>query len=268
MAELPNTGSSPGLSMARSAALVTAGAKRIGRAICLHLSEKGYSVAIHHNSSKRDAETLVEEIRAAGGSACAIAADLTKPDEVASLMISAADSLGPITGLVNNASRFEHDDISTIDIKSWDSHMDVNARAPMLLIRALLEQLPNDAQASVINILDQKISEPNPDHLSYTASRYALLGLTDALARGLAPAVRVNAVAPGHTLPSDDQSADGFEQAQARSPLGYGPAPADIADAVGFLMGARAVTGQVLFVDSGERFLARSRDVLFETERL
>ncbi len=141
-------------------------------------------------------------------------------------------------------------------------------RAPMLLIRALLEQLPNDTQASAINILDQKISEPNPAHLSYTASRYALLGLTAALPRGLAPAVRVNAVAPGHTLPSDDQSADGFERAQAQSPLGYGPAPADIADAVGFLMGARAVTGQVLFVDSGERFLARSRDVLFETERL
>ena len=241
--------------MARSAALVTGGAKRIGRAICLHLSEKGYSVAIHHNSSKRDAETLVEEIRAAGGSACAIAADLTKPDEVASLMISAADSLGPITGLVNNASRFEHDDISTIDIKSWDSHMDVNARAPMLLIRALLEQLPNDAQASVINILDQKISEPNPDHLSYTASRYALLGLTDALARGLAPAVRVNAVAPGLVYRSglEEQWPDGYARYCDAAPLSCVVQPEDVAEACLFLSSDRAarITGVTLPVDAG-----------------
>ena len=122
------------------------------------------------------------------------------------------------------------------------------------------------ATASVVNILDQKIAAPSPDHLSYTASRYALLGLTHALARGLAPRLRVNAVAPGHTLGSQDQTAEGFERAQSESPLGFGPEPNDISEAVDYLIGARAVTGQVLFVDSGERFLARSRDVLFETE--
>ena len=115
-------------------------------------------------------------------------------------------------------------------------------------------------------MLDQKIAEPNPDHLSYTASRYAMLGLTDALARGLAPQIRVNAVAPGHTLPSDYQSEAGFARAQAESPLGYGPGSEDVADAVCYLMGARSVTGQILFVDAGERFLSRARDVLFETE--
>jgi len=213
-------------------------------------------VAIHHNSSKRDAETLVEEIRAAGGSACAIAADLTKPDEVASLMISATDSLGPITGLVNNASRFEHDDISTIDIKSWDSHMDVNARAPMLLIRALLEQLPNDAQASVINILDQKISEPNPDHLSYTASRYALLGLTDALARGLAPAVRVNAVAPGWIASSGMDNYPAHMKSWIRSladavPIKRMGTESEVSSAICFLLspGAAFISGDCLRID-------------------
>jgi NAD(P)-dependent dehydrogenase (short-subunit alcohol dehydrogenase family) len=144
--------------------------------------------------------------------------------------------------------------------------MEVNARSPMLLIRALNQQLGEDDRACVVNILDQKIAEPNPDYLSYTASRYAMLGLTDALARGLAPRIRVNAVAPGHTLPSDEQSDIGFARAQSETPLGRGPSPGDIADAVSYLMGAEAVTGQVLFVDSGERFLSRARDVLFETE--
>ena len=144
--------------------------------------------------------------------------------------------------------------------------MDVNAKSPLLLIRSLNEILEEGYSACVVNVLDQKIAEPNPDHLSYTASRYAMLGLTDALARGLAPRIRVNAVAPGHTLPSDAQTEEGFARAQSESPLGYGPKPEDIADAVCYLVGARAVTGQILFVDSGERFLSRARDVLFETE--
>ena len=246
--------------MARSAALVTGGARRIGAAICLHLAEKGHSVAVHHNSSADAAETLVARIREMGVDACAVRANLTK------LLQSATEEIGPINHLVNNASRFVHDDIESVDSESWSSHMDVNARAPMLLTRALLELLPDSAVGSVVNVLDQKIADPNPDHLSYTASRYALLGLTDALARGLTPRLRINAVAPGHTLASGEQTAKGFERAQTESPLGFGPEPEDIAEAVGYLLGARAVTGQVLFVDSGERFLARSRDVLFETE--
>ncbi len=265
-AELKYTSRACDESMARSTALVTGGSRRIGRAISLHLAEKGYSVAVHHNSSSEDAEALVSLIRSKGGAACSVRADLSNVNEVATIISEVSEKLGPVTCLVNNASLFELDDIVTFDQNSWNSHMDVNARAPMLLIQKLLEQLSADDQASIVNILDQKIFNPNPDYLSYTASRYALLGLTDALARGLSPRARVNAIAPGHTLPSLEQTQDGFERAQAESPLGYGPEPSDIADAVGYLMEARAVTGQVLFVDSGERFLARSRDVLFETE--
>ena len=251
--------------MARGTVLVTGGAKRIGRAISLRLAADGYSVAVHHRGSEEEAAEVVERIRSAGGTAVAVQADFSNTEAAASL-VSQASSLGPLCGLVNNASLFVHDDIDTIDSEGWDAHMDVNAKSPVLLIRSLNQHIGEDGRACVVNVLDQKIAEPNPDHLSYTASRYAMLGLTDALARGLAPRIRVNAVAPGHTLPSDDQTESGFARAQSESPLGYGPAPDDIAEAVSYLMGAGAVTGQVLFVDSGERFLSRARDVLFETE--
>ena len=251
--------------MAEGTVLVTGGAKRIGRAICLRLSKEGYSIAVHYRDSRQEAEEVVSAIDASGGKAFSIDANLADA-ESASALVSRASEYGPLCAIVNNASLFIHDDIQSIDTDSWDAHMDVNARSPMLLIRSLNEILDEGEAACVVNVLDQKISEPNPDHLSYTASRYAMLGLTDALARGLAPKIRVNAVAPGHTLPSDNQTKLGFARAQSESPLGYGPVPEDIADAVCYLIGARAVTGQILFVDSGERFLSRARDVLFETE--
>ncbi len=252
--------------MARSTALVTGGSKRIGRAICLHLAKMGHSVAVHHNSSSAAADALVDLIQSNGGTAYSIQADLSKASEVSSLIPRVCDELGPVSCIVNNASIFHFDDIESFNKESWDLHMDVNARAPMLLIQALLAQLPEGKQASVVNILDQKIAQPNSDYLSYTVSKYALAGLTETLARSLSPRVRVNAVAPGHTLASSEQTQEGFERAQMESPLGYGPSPDDIANAVVYLTGARAVTGQILFVDSGERFLARSRDVFFETE--
>ena len=144
--------------------------------------------------------------------------------------------------------------------------MQINAKVPLMMIKQMNDSLDGNRRGSVVNILDQKLYNPNPDHLSYTASKYTMLGLTDTLARGLAPKVRVNAVSPGHTLASDSQTSEGFDLAQSSSPLGYGPSPGDIADAVCYLMVAKAVTGQVIYVDSGERFLSRTRDVVFETE--
>ncbi|DAC36490.1 MAG TPA: SDR family oxidoreductase [Candidatus Thalassarchaeaceae archaeon] len=256
----------PNDSMVRSTALVTGGSKRIGRAICLHLAEMGYSVAVHHNSASDEADALVNLIQSKGGRACSIQADLSDANHASSLISRVGDELGPVSCVVNNASIFQFDDIESFSQESWNHHMDVNARAPMLLIQGLINQLPEGKQATVVNILDQKIAQPNPDYLSYSVSKYALAGLTETLARGLSPRVRVNAVAPGHTLPSSEQTQEGFDRAQIESPLGYGPKPEDIADAVVYLIGARAVTGQILFVDAGERFLARSRDVIFETE--
>ena len=211
-------------------------------------------------------DKLAEKIRGFGVDACTIKGDLSNPEEFTKIISKASSKIGPILHLVNNASKFEHDDLESFDDRSWNQHMDVNAKAPLMLTRELLQNLPENVTGSVVNILDQKIAAPNPDHISYTASRFALLGITEALARGLAPKLRINAVAPGHTLASPDQTEAGFNRAQSESPLGYGPSPEDIAQAVVFLIEGNSITGQVIFVDAGERFLSRSRDVAFETE--
>ncbi|MDC1419368.1 SDR family oxidoreductase [Euryarchaeota archaeon] len=252
--------------MGRGTVLITGASKRIGRAISLMLASEGYSIAIHYNNSHQAALELSNKINCEGGNSEIFHADLSNSDSASNLINDVESSLGRISGLVNNASMFIYDDISNLTSNLWDSHMNINAKAPALLIKELSKATQNDKRASVVNILDQKIANPSADHISYTASRYALLGLTDALARGLAPNIRINAVAPGHTMPSEDQSTIGFNKAQNESPLGFGPSPSDIAQAVSFLISARAITGQIIYVDCGERFLSRKRDVLFETE--
>ena len=252
--------------MNHGAVIVTGGSKRIGRAISIALSNAGYQILVHHRNSALEAEETVRLIVSNGGSAAICQADLSEVSSVEKLVNSAIENFGEISGLVNNASVFINDDISSMSSESWDNHMDVNAKIPVLLISEIFNSLKDNKKASIVNILDQKLSNPNPDYLSYTASKYVMLGLTDALSRGLAPRVRINAVAPGHTLVSDLQTNEGFSKAQSGSPLGFGPSPDDIAESVCYLMKARAVTGQVIYVDSGERFLSRSRDVVFETE--
>ena len=252
--------------MIRGTVLVTGGARRIGKAISLRLSSEGYSIAIHYNKSSKDAFDLVKLIQSNGGKADAFEADLNDSEAVSELIPRINSTMEQVTGIVNNASLFSFDDIFSISDDSWNNHMNINAKSPILLIKELYNLSDSKTQASVVNILDQKIVNPNPDYLSYTASKFTLLGLTDTLARGLAPNIRVNAVAPGHTLSSPEQSNSGFSKSQSETPLGIGPSPEDIADSVSYLMQAKSVTGQIIFVDSGERFLSRKRDVFFETE--
>ena len=246
--------------------LVTGGSKRIGREICIRLSRNGYNVIIHYRNSSKEAEETARIINSDGGNAIVCQADLSEISSAKNLISKAIEEFGYIDAIVNNASVFLHDDISTVSSNSWDKHMQINAKVPLMLIKEMYGSLDEGRQGNVVNILDQKLHNPNPDYLSYTTSKYAMLGLTDTLARSLAPKVRVNAVSPGHTLASDLQTNEGFQRAQSSSPLGYGPDPEDIADAVCYLMGAKSVTGQVIYVDSGERFLSRTRDVVFETE--
>jgi len=252
--------------MSKGAVLVTGGSKRIGKAISINLAKSGFSVAIQYRQSKSEAVNVAEEIETFGVSACVVYCDFTDSYSTNSLIERASEKIGEIQGLVNNASVFEYDDISNFKENKWDLHMTVNGKSQLILINSLMDQLSENNKGSIVNILDQKIASPNPDYLSYTASRFAMLGMTNALALSLAPKARINSVAPGHTLPSPDQSDSGLIKAQQQSPLGRGPSPEEIAESVTFLMNAKSITGQTIFVDCGERLLSRNRDIVFETE--
>jgi len=219
-------------------------------------------VAIHCNRSVDEAVSLAAELEAAGSQAAVVEADLSDPSQVTSLVERAAADVGPLDLLVNNASLFEYDDLASLDPERYLRHQAINALAPLLLSREFASQAP-ESGAAVVNILDQKLSNPNPDYLSYTASKQALGGLTSALAQQLAPNVRVNGVAPGLTLPSAHASAEAFAEVHGSNPLARGVLPEDIAEAVIYLARAAAITGVVLHVDGGEHLAPRSDDVLY-----
>jgi hypothetical protein len=242
-------------------ALVTGGAKRIGAEICRALASNGHSIIIHYRNSVEAATELCEELNKVSKSAI-IRADLENLDEVKSLLPKAVQLFGPIDILINNASMFEYDNIESINSDLFNRSIATNTLAPILLIQAFAEQ-SLEAQGCIINLLDQKLENPNQDYLSYTASKTALAGLVEPLAIGLAPTIRVNGIAPGLTLPSPHASVSQFEKLHDKTPLGRGATPRDISEAVVFLIGAQAVTGQVLFVDGGERLHPRDTDVLY-----
>lgn len=244
------------------AALVTGGAQRIGRAIVRALVRDGYAVAIHARGSAGEADALCAEIAAAGGVAQAVVADLADHDAVLRLVPAAVAAVGPLTLLVNNASTFERDEIGRLDRALFDLHMAVNLRAPVFLAEAFAGQVPAGADPSVVNIVDQRVYKPTPRFLSYGLSKSALHTATTTLAQALAPAVRVNAVAPGPTLPSPRQDREAFARQAAAVPLGRGPSPDEIADAVLFLARAKSVTGETIAVDGGQRLAWQTPDAI------
>jgi len=240
-----------------SAALVTGGALRIGRAIVLALARAGYAVAIHANKSLTDAETLCDDIVRTGGHAGVVAADLADHDAVMGLVPAAVASVGPLTLLVNNASAFEPDEVGRLDRERFDRHLAVNLRAPVFLAEAFAAQAAPGG--SVVNILDQRVYRPSPGFFSYGLAKSALYVATTTLAQGLAPQVRVNAVAPGPTLANVWHGEDIFRRRSAAMPLAHGPAPEEIADAVLFLAQAKNITGETIAVDGGQH-IAWNRD--------
>lgn len=244
------------------AALVTGAARRIGRHIALALARAGWDVAVHYNRSRDEAEQLVREIEALGRKAVAVRAELADEGQVRSLLTQAAP-LGRISCIVNNASLFDFDDAASFSQTKLQQHMSANVGAPVLLAQALYDATPEGAQSVVVNLLDQKLYNPNPDFLSYTLSKAALHSATTLLAQALAPRVRVVGVAPGITMVSGDQTTEEFGKAHQVTPLGKSSTPDDVAAAVCYVASAPAVTGTTLLVDGGQHLLPLSRDVMF-----
>lgn len=240
--------------------LVTGGARRLGAAIVRALAAEGWRVVVHHHRSAADAERIADAV---GG--IAIGADLADWEQVGGLIERARDATGaPIDGLVNSASAFLFDRPEAIDPALFARLGTINAGAPALLAGRLAAQ-PELVDGAVVNLLDQKLANLNPDFFSYTCAKLALEGATAMLAQAFGPSVRVNAVSPGLTLPSGDQSPEQFAAVARRNLLRRPVGAEAVADAVAFLLGARGVTGQNLFVDCGQRFVRAARDVMFET---
>ena len=239
------------------AALITGGGRRIGRAIALALASAGYAVALHANRSRTDAEALASEITEQGGRAVVVLGDLADAEAVRGL-VPAAAAFAPLTLLVNSAAEFEPDDIASLEPARFARTMAVNLAAPLFLTQAFAAQAPRGA--SIVNVLDQRVLKPTPRFLSYTLSKSALYTATTTLAQALAPKIRVNAVAPGPTLPSPRQTDEDFAAQAATLPLARGPRPEDIAAAVVYLAGAGGVTGVTIPVDGGQHIAWRTPD--------
>ncbi len=233
-------------------ALVTGGAKRLGRAICLALADAGFDVAIHYNSSAAEAEALAAEIRALGRQAVAIPANLMQEAEVATLVARASAALGALGVLVNNASTFERDEWNDATRASWDLHVEPNLRAPFLLMQDFAKALQPPDHGVVVNMLDQRVMSLTPHFVTYTVSKAGLWALTQQMALALAPRIRVVGIGPGPAMPSPRQSQAQFDRQCASVPLARGTSPEEIGAAVMALLGLSSVTGQVIHLDGGQ----------------
>jgi NAD(P)-dependent dehydrogenase (short-subunit alcohol dehydrogenase family) len=247
----------------RGGALVTGGARRIGRALALALAEAGYAVAVHHRDSADDAEATAAEIRARGGRAAVVRADLGREGEAAGLVDEAASAVGPLALLVNNAARFTDDRVGSLTRERWDLHFETNLRAPLVLAERFAAQAPGrEADPVILNLLDQRVWKPNPQFFSYTLSKSALWTATRMLAQALAPRIRVNAIGPGPTLPNPHQGEAGLAAEAAAVPLSRRTQVADICSAALYLIDAPAVTGQMIAVDGGQHLAWKTPDIL------
>jgi len=243
-------------------AIVTGAAKRLGRAIAVDLARHGWDVAIHFNSSEDEAYETADQVRAVGRRAALLKADLSNEDEVGALVARAQEALGAITALVNSASIFEPDDWATASRESWNRHLAVNLRAPFILCQAFARALPENEKGAIVSIIDQRVLKPTPQFLSYSVSKAALSWLNTTLAQALAPRIRVNAVAPGPTIINARQSEAHFRRQREATILGTGAEPQDVCDAVRYLLGALAVTGEMIAVDGGQHLIWQTPDTL------
>jgi NAD(P)-dependent dehydrogenase (short-subunit alcohol dehydrogenase family) len=256
-------------SPSRPTVLVTGAARRLGREIVLELARHGFDVAVHYRASAADADATVRDARVLGAQAEAFRADLSDEAACRALVPAVVAWRGRLDAVVNNASTFEYDDVASFGYAAMDVHWRANTAPAIVLAQALHAQLGQGVEGQaprsgcVVNLLDQKLWNPNPDYLSYTLSKAALEAATTLLAQALAPRLRVCGVAPGVTLLSGPMTEDELRRAQASTPLARSSQPADIARAVRFLIESPAITGTTLLVDGGQHLQAQPRDVMF-----
>ncbi|MES2957655.1 MAG: SDR family oxidoreductase [Pseudomonadota bacterium] len=251
----------------RPVVLVTGAARRLGRAIALELARGGFDVALHFRHSATEAEASAAYVRALGGRGECFQADLADEAACRALLPAVAARLGRVDAVVNNASHFEYDDVASFSFAAMDTHWRANTAPAIVLAQALATHLKGCSERGcVVNLLDQKLWNPNPDYLSYTLSKAALEAATTLLAQALAPQVRVAGVAPGVTLVSGPQmSAGSFTSAHKMTPLGRSSTPEDVARTVRFIIESPAITGSTILVDGGQHLAAQPRDVAFLT---
>lgn len=248
-------------------ALVTGAGLRIGRALALALAADGYFVFVHHHASAEGAHETVAAIVAAKGRAKAVRANLESARQAGSLVDKCRVPGVVLTCLVNNASLFKLDRAPTATAEDFDRHMAINLRAPMLLAQALARQLPAGETGLIVNLLDQKLFNLNPDFLTYTLSKIGLQGLTKLLAQAFAPRLRVAGIAPGLTLRSGSQTDARFEEQHRQNPLQVGVTTADLVRALRFIAATPTFTGDTLIIDSGEHLTGRPRDIAFDKKK-
>jgi NAD(P)-dependent dehydrogenase (short-subunit alcohol dehydrogenase family) len=253
----------------RRAVLVTGAAKRIGRALALGFAARGWDVAVHFHESEREAQDVVGQITSQGRRSIALRADLANEAQVRKLVPACIEAFGRLDCVLNCASRFDEDTAQTFTYAKLLELIAINVAAPLALARGLYEAVPDSAvhdetkRGVVVNVLDQKLYNMNPDYISYTATKAALANATVALAQALAPKVRVVGLAPGLTLVSGDQTKEAFETAHRQTPLLRGSRPDDLVEAAAYLANAHGVTGTTLVVDGGQHLVSSRRDVMY-----
>ena len=251
----------------RRVALVTGGAKRLGRAICLDLATQEYTVIVHYLHRHQEALQTQESCLDNGApSAHVLGCDLSDQSARATLMPRAIALAGRVDLLVNSASLFEYDNADSFSANALQAHLQTNYLAPVELTMALYEHAknnPREHKAHALSLLDQKLFNLNVDYLSYTLAKQANHASIRYLAQCCAPHLRVNAVAPGLTEVSGAMSQDDFGQAHRIAALGQSSTPSDIAQAILMLDKAHAITGQTIAVDGGQHLVPRGRDVAF-----
>ena len=235
------------------AILITGAGARVGRYLAKGLAADGWAIAIHYNRSEAGADALAREIKEQGGRAAIVQGNLFVPQDLDNLLSRASVVLGePITALINNASTFGDDSAEGFTRASYDYHMDINLRAPVMLAQQLAKQRPKGEIGCVINMIDQRVLNPDPTFFTYAMSKSALHWATKTLAQSLAPHIRVNAIGPGPTLKNHSQTDAEFADEAASTLLSTGSPPESLLDAARYLLSAKSVTGQMIAVDGGQ----------------